>query len=57
MSWEQLLGIRDQQRDDAEFNRQRRAEPPACPEHGWPLDEGPGGQYHCTFGGHIVHPT
>lgn len=53
-SWETLGSIVREARVDAERNAERERNPIDCPEHGWPLDVGPGGVKHCLFGGHVV---
>lgn len=56
MSWEEWGGILAQQRADAAEEEQRRRDPVTCPEHRTTLEEGPNGERHCLFGGHVVHP-
>jgi hypothetical protein len=51
MSWQQLLEIMAVNRQDvADFERLPLV---ACPNDGWPLEEGPDGELHCQFGGEI----
>lgn len=53
-SWEALRGIVAEARADHARNQERIQNPIDCPEHQWPLDQGPNGVLHCKFGGHIV---
>lgn len=51
MSWEQMLEILDVQRQDEEDFLTRP--PIACPNDGWPLEQGPNGELHCKFDGWV----
>jgi hypothetical protein len=53
-SWETLRGIVAEARADHARNQERIQNPIDCPEHQWPLEQGPDGVLHCKFGGHTV---
>jgi hypothetical protein len=53
-SWDTLSGFVREARADHARNQERLANPIDCPEHGWPLQNGPDGARHCLFGGHVV---
>lgn len=55
MSWEQLLNIFDQQRQDVE--EFERTPPVACPIDGEPLEVGPRGELHCPCGNYTWPET
>lgn len=49
MSWDQLLDVF---KVDAEERSLQASQPPvACPNDGYPLEEGPAGTLHCPFDG------
>jgi hypothetical protein len=51
MSWDQLLSIIQNARQEDELQRTRI--PAACPNDGEVLESGPNGELHCRFDGWI----
>lgn len=51
MPFEDLIGVREEQREDARHDRERI--PEACPADGIPLEE-VNGRLHCPFGHFVV---
>lgn len=49
MAWEQLLSIMEEAQ--ADHDAAASTPPEACPQDGWPLQEGPDGVLHCLFDG------